>query len=29
MRALGHQTQLRVSAPEAMTAVRQAWLRAA
>jgi predicted nucleotidyltransferase component of viral defense system len=28
-RALGHQTHLRVSAREAMTAVRQAWLRAA
>jgi len=28
-RVLGHQTQLRVSAREAMTAVRQAWLRAA
>jgi hypothetical protein len=28
-RALGHQTQLRVSAREAMTAMRQAWLRVA
>ena len=28
-RALGHQTHLRVSAQEAMTAVREAWLRAA